>query len=158
MITYRKAAERDLQAICWLGQVVNNIHYDNFPDIFAAPSSPERDESHWRSGAFDANAAAFVAEYAGGIIGFVTLGMIDETSSLLKPMRFARIGSVCVVESMRGQGIGRSLMLHAERWAKKQGAVDVRLNVWEFNKNAVELYKEIGYEVRSLNMGKALHE
>ena len=44
----------------------------------------------------------------------------------------------------------------AEEWAAGRGAIDVRLNVWAFNQSALALYKELGYEVRSLFLGKAL--
>ncbi|TDM08945.1 MAG: hypothetical protein C4K60_06180 [Ideonella sp. MAG2] len=76
--------------------------------------------------------------------------------TLLQPVRYARINSVCVVEAARGQGIGRGLMRHAEQWAHGQGATDIRLTVWTFNAAAQGLYEALGYAPRSLNMGKFL--
>lgn len=49
-------------------------------------------------------------------------------------------------------------MAMAEAWAIASGAVDMRLNVWRFNAAAVHLYEELGYEVRTLHMGKSLGE
>lgn len=37
-----------------------------------------------------------------------------------------------------------------------EGAARITLNVWAFNERAVELYRELGYEIRSHAMGKRL--
>ena len=152
--TYRRALESDLPAICVLGQVVNLLHHEARPEIFAPLSAPERDEEHWRSTAFSSGSIAFVAEYSGQTIAFVTASVIDENHSLLQPIRYVRVGSVCVDEGQRGRGVGRELMQLVERWAAREGASDIRLNVWAFNESARHLYKELGYEVRSLFLGK----
>jgi ribosomal protein S18 acetylase RimI-like enzyme len=80
------------------------------------------------------------------------------SSPLMQPQRVGRVGSVCVDESVRGQGIGRALMQCAQTWAAEQNAVDLRLTVWAFNAPALRLYEELGYEVRAFEMGKRLEE
>ena len=97
-----------------------------------------------------------VAEGPSELVGFVTVSVVTENHSLMQPTRYAKVGSICVQESERGKGVGGRLMAQAEGWALEQGAVDVRLNVWAFNQPALALYKELGYEVRSLSLGKAL--
>ena len=156
MFTYRAATEADLPGICELGQAVNLLHHEAWPQLFAAPSPPERDAQHWRRCISGDNLASFVAEDSSTLVGFVTVGVVDESHSLLRPMRYARVGSVCVRATDRGKGVGRQLMAHAESWAVGQGAVDVRLNVWAFNRSALALYEELGYQVRSLLLGKPL--
>jgi ribosomal protein S18 acetylase RimI-like enzyme len=156
MLMYRPATEADLSAFCVLGQVVNLLHHEAWPQIFAPASAPERDTVHWKQCIMGENSAAFVAESPLTIVGFVTIGVVTENHSLMQPMRYARVGSICVREAERGKGIGRRLMAQAENWAVQQGAVDARLNVWAFNQSALALYKELGYEVRSLALGKSL--
>ena len=156
MTAYRAATEADLPAICALGQVVNLLHHQAWPQIFAPASAPERDEQHWRQGVASSGSVVFVAERAGTLIGFVTVSVITESHSLLQPMQYAKVGSICVQEAERGRGVGSNLMERAEEWAAAQGAIDVRLNVWAFNQSALALYKELGYEVRSLFLGKSL--
>jgi ribosomal protein S18 acetylase RimI-like enzyme len=156
MFMYRAASESDLAGICALGQVINLLHHEAWPRIFAPASAPERDAQHWRRCITGENVAAFVAEDSSTLVGFVTVAVVSEGHSLLQPMRYAKVGSVCVREAERGKGIGRRLMEQAESWAVAQSAVDVRLNVWEFNRSALGLYRELGYEVRSLLLGKSL--
>jgi ribosomal protein S18 acetylase RimI-like enzyme/predicted enzyme related to lactoylglutathione lyase len=155
----RRATVEDLRAICELGQVVNLLHHQAWPQVFAPASDLARDESHWLQSLLGEASATFVAVEAGLIVGFVTVSVGDENHPLLQPVRFARIGSLCVAERSRGRGIGRALMAEAESWAAGHGATDLRLHVWKFNADALRLYEELGYEVRSLSMGKeAMHE
>jgi len=156
MTRYRAATEADLPAICALGQVVNLLHHQAWPQIFAPASAIERDEQHWRQCVEGSGSVVFVAERVGTLVGFVTVAVIKESHSLLQPMQYARVGSICVLEAERGRGVGSELMECAEGWATAQGAIDVRLNVWAFNQSALALYKELGYEVRSLFLGKSL--
>lgn len=82
--------------------------------------------------------------------------IVNETHTLLQPLRYGRVGSVIVTERMRGQGIGRELMNRAQAWVSACGGVEVRLTVWAFNFRALRLYKELGYETRSLHLAKPL--
>ena len=156
MTAYRAATEADLPAICELGQVVNLLHHEAWPRIFAPASAPERDESHWRQCIAGSSNVVHIAERGGILVGFVSVSIVTETHSLMRAMLYARVSSICVRQEERGQGIGSELMARAEKWAAAQGASDVRLNVWAFNQSALALYKELGYEVRSLSLGKPL--
>lgn len=57
----------------------------------------------------------------------------------------AQVGGLVVDAAHRTQGIGRELMLAAERWAVERGcvSVDVRSNV--VRKDAHIFYERIGY-------------
>ena len=154
MPEYREATLADLPAICAIGEEGNVIHHRAWPHVFAPPGPPGRDLAHWSESVGKADATTFVAIEAGHIAGFVTLAIVNQTHSLLQPLRYARVGSVGVTVALRGQGIGPKLMALAEEWARKRGASDLTLNVWAFNEHALHMYKELGYEVRAHLMGK----
>ncbi len=154
--TYREADLRDLPAICALGQVVNLLHHHVWPSIFAGPSDPARDAAHWRQSIGQPNATTFVAEHAGELVAFATVMVVDESNPRLQPMRYAHVGSICVAEVFRGQGLGKQLMALADQWAIGRGARDMRLNVWAFNEAALAFYRELGYDVRAVFLGRPL--
>ena len=156
MLTVREATSLDLPAICALGEEVNAIHHAAFPTVFAGPGAPERDVAHWSNSLAKADATTLLAEEDGQAIAFVTLGVTSETNSLLQPMRVGRVGSIGVAASRRGQGVGSELMQHAHTWLRLHGATEVRLNVWAVNAGALALYRELGYEVRSMQLAKEL--
>ena len=156
MIRYRDATADDLGAICRLGQEVNAAHQAAWPDVFAPAGDTESQEALWRQGIGVPDATTFVAERDGQVIAFVSVFVANDKNPLLLPVTTARLGSVGVAKAHRGQGIGTELMRRAEQWAASKGAVRITLNVWAFNERAVELYRELGYEIRSHAMGKRL--
>ena len=153
---YREATQDDLPSICTLGEEVNAIHHRAFPDIFAGPGEHDRDAAHWLSSIGKDHAITILAEENGKILGFVNVSIVNESHSLLHPMRFGRVGSVSITEGRRGQGIGRALMKLAQDWVAQHGGMEVRLNVWTFNSHALHLYEELGYEIRSLFLAKRM--
>lgn len=56
----------------------------------------------------------------------------------------------------RDQGYGRQTLHVLERWAKKNKARSLGLNVFTHNPRAHHLYKSFGFEERSVQMSKAL--
>jgi ribosomal protein S18 acetylase RimI-like enzyme len=156
MRSYREATSADLQAICALGEEVNALHHRAFPEVFAGPGVHDRDAAHWFSSVGKDAATTFVAEEAGELVGFVNVSIVTESHSLLQPMRFGRVGSVSVTEARRSQGIGRGLMKLAQDWVVQRGGTELRLNVWTFNTQALRMYEELGYEMRSHSLVKRL--
>ncbi|RKT10297.1 ribosomal protein S18 acetylase RimI-like enzyme [Paraburkholderia sp. RAU2J] len=156
-ISYRRATIDDILKICELGQILNAIHHQARPDVYAnATEEFARDKPHWLSSLQGEDRAMFLAEHGSTAVGFITVQVMQPTSPLLQPLTVGRIGSVAVLERLRGRGVGSTLMKLAEEWARKNGANDMRLTVWAFNEQAVDLYQELGYELRAFEMGKQL--
>lgn len=154
MLLYREAVAADLQDICVLGEDVNVLHHEAWPHIFAARGDPARHAPHWLKNIQSDKATTYVAQASQRLVGFVTVGIVEDHHSLIQPDPYGRVGSLCVAADHRGQGIGRELMTRAENWVHQQGVGDVRLNVWAFNDAALRLYRELGYEIRSHQLGK----
>jgi GNAT superfamily N-acetyltransferase len=150
MITYREATQADLPSICALGEAVNALHYEWSPAIFAPPGAPARHLAYWQQSVGAAMATTFVAELETEIVGFASVTIVDETFSLMQPIRFARVGTVGVASVHQGKGIGHMLMACIERWAISKRAVE--------NKGAIRLYEELGFGMRSHSFGKLLVE
>ena len=156
-IRYRRATEDDALTVCELGQLLNAIHHAARPDIYtAATQDVKRDLPHWMNALVDPAHAVFIAHVGPRAAGFITASLSSGAGPLLQPLKFARIGSVCVAEQFWGNGIGRGLIQHVRDWAVDQGAGDIRLAVWTFNEHAIRLYAELGFETRALEMGMRL--
>lgn len=156
-ISYRRATIEDILTVCELGQTLNAVHHQARPDIYAdATTEVARDKTHWLSSVQAEDRATFLAEHGSTAVGFITVQVMQPISPLLQPMIVGRIGSIAVLERLRGRGLGRTLMKLAEEWARKNGATDMRLTVWAFNERAVDLYQELGYELGAFEMGKQL--
>ena len=145
----------DILTICELGQILNAIHHQARPDIYSdVTANIDRDKQHWVSGLQGEDRATILAELGSEAVGFITVQVVKPISPIMQPMVAGRIGSIAVSEKIRGCGVGSTLMKLAEEWALKHGAADIRLTVWAFNRTALDLYKELGYEIRAFEMGK----
>jgi len=86
----------------------------------------------------------------GAIIGSVWLRMKYGA----QPSGF--LFDIFLEERFRGQGLGASVMMELERLAVKMGARSLFLHVFAHNPAAINLYKKLGYEMKSMNMGRSL--
>lgn len=60
-----------------------------------------------------------------------------------------------ILPEFRGKGIGRQLMRATIEKAKQRGLTRIELTVREQNKNAIELYKKLGFEIEGLKRNAA---
>lgn len=86
--------------------------------------------------------AAFVAERDGVILGWVNVFGVHMLAS---PASFAEVGGIVVHTGERRQGIGRSLMAHAEAWAATHHYTHIRLRSGLPRTDAHCFYESIGY-------------
>lgn len=88
---------------------------------------------------------------SGTKIGVVWLALIDHNGS-----KEAFIYDIEIVEGLRGQGWGSSVLGATEEKARGLGASVMSLHVFCHNKRAFSLYKKAGYKITSANMSKRI--
>ncbi|NTU74824.1 MAG: GNAT family N-acetyltransferase [Anaerolineaceae bacterium] len=157
-VIIRPVVETDLDGLNELFNQIDRFHAAAHPERFReAPGGQARPREYFLELIHDLDAGFFVADQAGELQGFVHV-IIQQTPdlSIIVPRLVAKVDNLGVREGQRGKGIGRTLMEHAEHWAKEKGAVDIELNVYEFNIHAQRLYQRMGYQVLSKRMGKRM--
>lgn len=68
----------------------------------------------------------------------------------------AHIEVLVVSDAARGQGLARTLIGAAERWARDRGYPSVTLNVFDRNSRARAVYERLGYAPETLHYIKPL--
>jgi len=156
-IIIREATAGDYDALCAIIDEVDTLHRDRMPHIFQKPPGPVRDKEYILGLLADDSVGLFVAEVEGQVAGFVH-ALVRDTPPwpVLVPRRRAFVDSLAVGQEFRRHGIGRALMDRAHTWAAAKGAVDVELNVFEFNQPALAFYRALGYETSTRRMVKDL--
>ncbi|WP_158965768.1 GNAT family N-acetyltransferase/peptidase C39 family protein [Paraglaciecola sp. L3A3] len=81
-----------------------------------------------------------VIEKAGVIVGYGLVIMRDGT-------RLARLYSLAILSDVRGQGVGKQLLIELEKQSVAAGKLFLRLEVEKTNKRAINLYESLGYKV-----------
>jgi len=156
MPSLRHATQDDLLAICRLGDEVNLHHYHGAPEVFLSELDPERMASFWGDFLTQGDAAIYVAEVDSAVVGFVVVTQGEERTAFTQAIAFAKIISLGVTETLRGQGIGTLLLEQAEAWSRERGVDEIRLNVWAFNQPAVEMYQKHEFAIRSHQLAKRI--
>lgn len=91
----------------------------------------------------DADRPTFVATDNGNVVGWMNLRI--EKSPEVDPK--VEVSALVVDEIVRGKGIGRSLMEHAEEWAKGRGIPHIILRSQTHRTDAHQFYQEMGYSI-----------
>ncbi|MBC3917728.1 GNAT family N-acetyltransferase [Undibacterium sp. CY18W] len=156
-VTIRKATSEDVEAMCELSDQINAQHHAQAPHIFVKHNQRELDRLFWQASFQAAHTCALLACQNDAVIGFITLSWHENmTIPFLYCRRICRIGTIVVSDRHQQQGVGSMLMDAATAWGREHQAVELRLEVFDFNQNAMAFYRAQGYGVQSHIMSKAL--
>jgi GNAT superfamily N-acetyltransferase len=96
-------------------------------------------------------AKVFVAELDGSVAGFLSF---DSEPAFHRNGRIGTITAMCVLENMRGNGIGRQLIEHAEAFAKQSGCVRIAVASGIQRHETHKFYLKMGYEEKTKRFTK----
>jgi GNAT superfamily N-acetyltransferase len=105
------------------------------------PSCPNQLQSRLNRLASSPDQIVFVAECADRVVGWLHVGIV----ALVETDGFAEIFGLVVDEIQRGRGVGRQLIVAAERWAAQHGQQTIRVRSNVIREEAHEFYHHIGY-------------
>lgn len=95
------------------------------------------------------NKIFLVLEIDGNLVGYVN-GYLVENNDVYYKEPVAYLDCLCIDKSVRKQGLGKKLLDEFINVAKKKGIKYVKLNAFESNIPAVNLYKKEGFEEYSV--------
>ena len=99
----------------------------------------------------------FVCELNQKIAGYITVHTKYVSEDVDDgPRKFGFISDVFVVDEFRGQGVGKALLKHAEKHAKKNGVSEMMIGVLASNKQARSLYIAQGFEEFAIKLEKKI--
>lgn len=102
----------------------------------------------------DPNNHLIVGEMNGQVVG--TLQLTFTPSLSYRGGKRATVESVRVDKDLRGEGIGRELMLHAIELAKAEGCVSMQLTTNADRTDAHRFYERLGFKASHVGMKLSL--
>ena len=136
---------------CELGRVnelrrqVNDLHVEGKPEVFNPGFSQELQDFIYKIWE-DPEQKIIVAEQDGIICGFAVLHHINKPENPFMYERdFLDIDEFCVDEEHRRQGVATAMIDFIREYAANKGFHRIELNMWEFNKGALEFYEAAGF-------------
>ncbi|KUI99715.1 GNAT family N-acetyltransferase [Vibrio sp. MEBiC08052] len=152
----RNAEIADLDAVLVLSEQIGMLHFENAPLAFKKPSAA--DKPFWLNVLNDESTLFLLAETERQVVGFLTATITkNETIPFIVSCPICCIRTIVVDEKHRASGIGTKLMSACERWAKSQGAEQIRLEVMAFNQSAQQFYQQLGFQDQSHIMCRHLN-
>jgi GNAT superfamily N-acetyltransferase len=107
------------------------------------PTTPAEVSARFSDASQQSNSALVVAELPSGeLAGFMEL----VVECLIDAEARVDVAGLVVSEACRGNGIGRALMAHAEKWAVERGCRIVHLRSNLKRAGAHAFYERLGYE------------
>ena len=168
MLSIRTAGPPDLPAICTLSDQINRQHWHMHADVFVDPDRYDaqtdgaaarvaQSSAFWLEHLEAADSTLLVAKLADSVVGFITAKILPVTAiPFLAARQVCRIGTIVIDTSAQQRGVGSALMAAAEAWARQRDVVEMRLEVFDFNHDAMRFYDNVGFAVQSHIMIKAL--
>jgi ribosomal protein S18 acetylase RimI-like enzyme len=153
----RRATAADLPALGKLGALLVRTHYAFDSQRFMAPPADPESGYAWFLGTQlnEDDAAVFVAERSGAVIGYVYAAMEPQS---WKELRDAAgfIHDVVVAPEARRTGVARALVESACQWLRSIGAPRVVLGTAEKNDGAQRLFTHLGFRRTMIEMTREL--
>jgi len=101
--------------------------------------------------------AVFVAEKDGTFLGYVFVLSFVPGMENAKRYSPGYISDLHIRKDFRRMGIAKKLYRSAEKWLMSKNKHEVSLDVGVSNKMAKSLYKNLGFEIKSIKMEKKLY-
>ena len=143
-MTIRNLVASDYEQVIELYKKLDELHAQARPDFFlhrdATQVYPKDDYIHNLGYPGGLELGAFDGEQLLGIVR----ATLWEESGMVKGIRTVCLDNIYVLPSHRRHGIAKQLFREVESWAKNQGAVRLDLHTWDFNKDAIAMYRAMG--------------
>lgn len=140
----RKAIPSDAEQIHSLLCDIARLHAEGNPDVFEA-KEPKYSVSEVEDMIEDGDGIILSAVEGDAVLGYLICRInVTEADGLRRYRRVLYIDDLCVDGTIRASGVGRALFESAKSVAREQNCTVIDLNVWSFNKGAIEFYEKMG--------------
>ena len=148
-IIIRKAEIEDFNKVHRLIMQVHKLHVKERKDIYRDVDPMSFEE--FKNELSNSNNIYLVAQLENNIVG-ICFSQIKETSNIriMKDRKIINIEDICIDEKYQRNGIGKKLYNQIIQIAKEKNIHNVELTVWNFNKNAIRFYENLGMNVKNL--------
>ena len=140
----KPARFEDLESLNDLMFDLHDEHHVQSPELFKTAEEIEQEKSIARY-IDNPECLVYVAREAEVIIGFVSGHFCELISAVSNPVMMGSVDELYVVPSYRKQGVAIALLEKIESTFTDYGVKQMFVEVWDFNQQALALYKREGF-------------
>ncbi len=144
-VNIRKALPEDQQIYIKFRENLNKFNYNNRPQNERNYNLEERlkrtrklAKESLEESKENSNMLILIAEVNGKPAGYALAFIFEEGHGLLDHLY--------VEEDLRGYGVGKELIQKVNGWMKEKKVKNMEIKVFQWNKNAIEFYKNINFK------------
>ena len=147
------ARESDWEDVRRLSVQIHDLHAAWRPDVYFHTDEPYPQDKFLED---IRERMVYVAKIDGITAGYVVLAVMRKGGPGTVERKLMRLESICVEESIRGHGIGKTMVEEVRALAKAFGCSQLILGVHPENDAAVGFYQKCGFRIRTINMDMQL--
>ena len=153
----RPAQEKDIDRINELLFQIHKVHADKRPDIFK-PNRKKYDSDEIMSMLHSDEMKIFCFVDEDDVVQAYAFCKImhPKESNNMQGLKRLYIDDICVDETQRRKGIGRTLYQYVKEYAKSIDCYHILLNVWALNDDARKFYESLGMKPLKTDMEEIL--
>ncbi len=150
-VNIRLAGKEDLEALCRLYIEFHEFHVRGILDRLRSLGDPAKYDCSELLTKLEKiinqeDSEIFLAEVDQKPIGLAEVYIREDKPDPARiQRRYGYLQSLIITEQSRKQGTGKKLMQAAEIWAKQKGALEIKLDIWEFAAGPFDFYQNLGY-------------
>jgi ribosomal protein S18 acetylase RimI-like enzyme len=141
----RSAHSRDLDRVVALWIALTEHHGYRDPLFALRPDADAEIHRLLAARLHDPEAAIFVYERDGALLGFCTV-RIDHAPPILVEVQRAEITDLMVIEGERRRGVGRALVERALGWMEERGIERCEIRVASHNAEGQHFWRSVGFD------------
>lgn len=152
----RSATEADIFMMVQLAEL-SHREYSRMSSEFHIPVEAPFWEDRLRKSFKLQNYYALVCcpvDDSSSILGYCEFFIVETQVPYLKHRLRGVIDNIVVQQAVRKQGIATSLIEVAEQYVRMKGATMIELSVLATNRNAINLYANLGYKAQNVVMSR----
>ncbi|MCE0492465.1 GNAT family N-acetyltransferase [Vibrio salinus] len=139
------ASRRDIKILDDLMHALHDEHHSAQPEFFKTADEIAEEKN---IGLYldEPDGLVFCAKQEDKIVGFITGHFSELTSTVSQTVFMGSIDELYVKPQFRGMGIGQALLKRIETELKDYGVKHIFVEVWAFNKTALDIYHSVGFK------------
>lgn len=152
-IIIRKAIVDDFEKLKPLYNELDELHRSNHPEIFVDNTIDIRTKNMIEEIIKNPEKELFIAEIKSEIVGLAECyTSYSLNNPIFKKRKWIQLNFIVVKQEYQMLNIGSLLLEKVKKWAKEREINEIELNVFSFNKSAIEFYNKKGFRDISKKM------
>ena len=142
----RRATIEDAALLAALNVTVQQLHYEQRPDVFKPPQVSEDIVQFFQDALSEPENHLFICEVDEQPVGYIHLKIIHRPENpFTHALDEVLIDQISVNADQQSKGCGQALMQAAYDLARQENIHRIVLGVWEFNTGAIDFYRKQGF-------------